>query len=386
MGEQSGEFALIDTFLRPFGLARDGARGKDKARQVVRGPGDDCAQVKVSKGHTLVATTDAIVEGVHFDRALHPYPASTLRWARAAGHKALAVNLSDLAAAGAKPLGFLCALGVPKTDDAERIARVLAEGMAPLARQQCPLVGGNVTKSPVWSLTITALGEAKAPLTRAGGKPGDALVLVGRVGGPALGLKLLREKSPKVMAGGGREAPIDAGAGVPEVTFEDDDGRESGDKSNETLAVDALLTPRPLAHIGQLAAKAGPARAHAAIDVSDGLLQDLTHLLRASRCDAVVELQSIPLHYALESLVEGALVDTPDALAYALTGGEDYALLLAMPAAHAEKFVQKLAKMGEIAAVIGKLMKPSPQGPRVQLTSHGAPVAPALPPGFDHLR
>ena len=154
------------------------------------GPGDDCAVLRPSAGRLLVATTDALVEGVHFDLSLSS--------ARDAGHKALAVNLSDLAAAGARPRWFLCALGVPRTPHSRgaavfATARALAGGMAALARESgMALVGGNVAGADRWSLTVTALGEAAAPLSRRGARPGDALVLAGQVGAAALGLRLLR--------------------------------------------------------------------------------------------------------------------------------------------------------------------------------------------------
>src|SRR5690242_3632360 len=107
----AGEVALIDAFLRPFGFARDGGKGPG----VIAGPGDDCAVVQPTRGLKLIVKTDEVVEGVHFT-----FP----RFSPAdVGHKALAVNLSDLAAAGARPRWFVCALGVPRQRDAVRTAR-----------------------------------------------------------------------------------------------------------------------------------------------------------------------------------------------------------------------------------------------------------------------
>ena len=160
------EFELIDAFLAPFGGGE--------------GVGSDCAALSVRPGHQLVGTTDALVEGVHFDlRRFTPEDV---------GHKALAVNLSDLAAAGAKPRWFLCALGVPRRG--ATLAPRMARGMAALARRSgCAIVGGNVTRSRDWSLTITALGEARRALTRWGARPGDALAVIGSLGDAAAGLR-----------------------------------------------------------------------------------------------------------------------------------------------------------------------------------------------------
>src|SRR5205807_468146 len=170
--ELSTEFELIEEFLKPF----------PRGRAVAIGPGSDCAALSVAPGMQLVATTDAVVEGVHFD--LRRFSPEDVGW------KALAVNLSDLAAAGARPRWFLCALAVPRTSRTTQIARRISRGMAPLARQSgCALVGGNVTRASEWSVTITALGEARRPLSRDGARPGDALVVVGSLGDAAAGLR-----------------------------------------------------------------------------------------------------------------------------------------------------------------------------------------------------
>ena len=308
-----GEFALISSFLKPFGGRPDLGAG------VLVGPGSDCAVMKVSPGQQLVVTTDAAFEGVHFDLGLSA--------PEDAGHKALAMNLSDLAAAGARPRWFLCALGVPAgaLRPSEQAAR-FARGMAALARRhQIALVGGNVTSALQWSLTITALGEARRPLTRAGGKPGDALVVVGRLGGAALGLRELRAGAPSRRAA-------------------------------------AQLRPVPLCDAGLVAAR----YASASIDVSDGLLADLGHLLKASRCGARLDAEALPL--------------SPRAtLPQALTGGEDYALLLAVSP---RRLPALLAALREPVAVVGSLER----NPGLRVVSHGAPLALPEERGWDHLR
>ena len=122
------------------------------------------------------------ISNVHFD--LRRFAPEDVGW------KALAVNLSDLAAAGAKPRWFLCALGIPRSARAMQVAQRMARGMAPLARRfGCALVGGNVTSAAQWSLTITALGEARRPMMRSGARPGDALLVAGKLGDAAAGLR-----------------------------------------------------------------------------------------------------------------------------------------------------------------------------------------------------
>jgi thiamine-monophosphate kinase len=168
-----GEFSLIERFLAEFPRAR-----------VPLGPGDDCAVLAPTKG-PLCVTTDAVVEEVHFTRA-HFSPEDI-------GHKALAVNLSDLAAMGATPRWFLCALALPRDFPQAQLRRI-ARGMSALAREhRIALVGGNFTSARELSLTITAAGELRRPaLTRAGGRPGDLLYMSGTLGEARLGLLQLQ--------------------------------------------------------------------------------------------------------------------------------------------------------------------------------------------------
>jgi thiamine-monophosphate kinase len=266
----------------------------------------------------LVATTDAVVERVHFD--LQRFSPEEVGW------KALAVNLSDLAAAGARPRWFLCALGVPKSGRTGQVVRGISRGMAPLAKKfGCALVGGNVSRASDWSVTITALGEARRPLSRAGARPGDALVVVGALGDAAAGLRL--NPSP--------------------------------------VATRAQRRPTPLVREGQVAA----AQASAAIDVSDGFLQDLRHLCKESGVGSVVECSALPLGKAARAL--------PDGMELALGGGEDYALLLSVPRRKLPALCKKL-RFAEVGRIV--------RGRGIQLTELGRPRALPRQVGFDHLR
>lgn len=295
------ESEFIAAFLAPFGGGE--------------GVGSDCAAVRVGRGLKLVATTDAIVQDVHF--TLPGFSPEDVGW------KALAVNLSDLAAAGARPRWFLCALGVPKSPRALQLAARMAKGMAGLARRfGCALVGGNVSRSKDWSLTITALGEARRPLMRTGARPGDALVVVGKLGDAAAGLR----------------------------------GSRGG--------LSAQRRPLPLVAEGVAAARF----ASASIDVSDGFLRDLGHLCAQSRCGAVVELSDLPVGRAARSRRDG--------LELALTGGEDYALLYAVPQRNLEALRRAVA-----CAVVGRISRER----RICLLQDGVAWRSPATTGFDHL-
>ncbi|HEY2028661.1 MAG TPA: thiamine-phosphate kinase [Myxococcales bacterium] len=334
-GEPLDEEGLIARFLAPF----------PKGERVVIGPGSDCAAVTVARGQKLVSTTDAVVEGVHFD----------WRWfsPEQVGHKALAVNLSDLAAAGAQPRWFLCALGIPRRDtaavsgaaaDISGRAQGIARGMAKLARRfGCALIGGNVTSAREWSITITALGESPRPLSRTGAKPGDAIVVCGKVGAAAAGLRALRES---------RAASVKT---QPRI------GAAQSGKSSARPRTAALAQqmPEPLLSAG-LSARGV---ASAAIDVSDGFLRDLQRLCDASGAGAEVDCDLLPL---------GPSATLDDAL----TGGEDYALVFAVPP-------RRLARLAGVDCVqVGRFA-----GPRgIRLTQSGRPRALPARAGFDHLR
>jgi thiamine-monophosphate kinase len=283
---------------------------------------------------TLVATTDAALDGVHFDlkhslpRGLQRPPARGLSRSAAtcAGWKALAMNLSDLAAAGATPRWFLCALGVPARaeKDLQRVARERAFGMAPLAKRSgIALVGGNIARAQQWSLTITALGEATNPLSRAGASAGDQLLLVGALGAAALGLQLLEARATKLSA-------------------------------DERACVIAQLRPTPQLEAGRIAAPF----ASAAIDISDGLLQDLGHLCERSGVGAVIDCDALPRSPAVRA-VEALDTETTGShpFARALSGGEDYALLLAVPKARAAKLRSALQASQLEAHRIGELTR-----------------------------
>ena len=308
-----GEFTLIERFLSLFPRAK-----------VPVGPGDDCAVLAPGKGAQCI-TMDAVVEDVHFTRA-HFTPEDI-------GHKALAVNLSDLAAMGARPRWFLCALALPR-DVPRRALLGLARGMSALAVEHgIALVGGNFTAARELSVTITAAGELRtSPITRSGGRPGDVLYVSGTLGDARLGLRHLQE------------------------------GRR------RSSAILRQKRPTPRVALGRLAARF----ASAGLDISDGLAQDLGHLCLASGTGAELGLSLLPLSPAVRAALgpQGALA-----------GGEDYELLLAIPPARTSAFERACGRAGERVTRIGRLTG-GPPGLIRELGGRSLD----LPVGFDHFR
>lgn len=235
------------------------------------GVGDDAAVLSLPAGSQLVVSTDSSVEDVHFRRA----------WMTPAeiGERAATAALSDLAAMAAIPAGVLLALALPGDWDAALLD--LARGVgAACARAGCPIVGGNLTRARELSLTLTVLGHAERPLHRAGAQAGDRVVVTGRLGGPGAALDAL-------LAGRTPPPPHRARFVAPAARI-----REA----------------RWLAARG----------AHAAIDISDGLLADATHLARASEVTLALDLALVP---RMEDVSAEA----------AAASGEEYELLVVMP-------------------------------------------------------
>jgi thiamine-monophosphate kinase len=287
------EFELIAAFTRALPLTGEG---------VVLGPGDDAALLRPPRGEELVATVDAVEEGVHFDARFAP---SDIGW------KALAVNLSDLAAMGARPLWALVALGVPPGTAPARLAGV-ARGLGACARRfGVAVAGGNVTRAPGLSLTVTVVGSVKRgkALRRAGAKPGDAVLVSGTLGEAALGLE---PGAPPSLARRQRR-------------------------------------PEPRLALG----RALVGLATAAIDVSDGLVQDLGHVCDASRVGASLRLAELPLSAAYRRRTAGR----DDPWKPALSGGEDYELCVTVPGPRVRRALDAARAVGVPLSVVGTITR-----------------------------
>ena len=322
------EFKLIDAFVAAAGVSP----------RAPAGPGDDAALIRRPRGQTCL-TVDALVDGVHFRRAT-----SRLQ---DVGHKALAVNLSDLAAMGARPLWALVALGIPR-GFSTGAARALGAGFGLLARQSgTALVGGNVTRSPGLSLTVTLGGEIAhgRALLRSGARPGDLLWVSGTLGDARLGLALL-------------ERPRGAEA------------RRLG--PHPRLARGALerqRRPSPRLVLG----RALVGVASACIDVSDGLVQDAGHVAQASRVALHLALEDLPCSAALVAACPSPL----ERARMAASGGEDYELLFTAPRSRTTAVRRLARRLGLPLTLVGEVRR----GRGV----HVVGASPGALRGFDHL-
>ena len=278
------ESELITRFFRSCGAQR---------RDVALGVGDDAALLECPAGAQLVATTDTVVAGVHFPTGV---PAA------AVGHRALAVNLSDLAAMGARPAWALLALTLPEAD--ERWLAEFAAGFGELARaHSVALVGGDTTRGPL-TVTVQLLGHVPQgrALTRAGGRAGDLLFVSG--------------------------SPGDAGAGLAI-----EQGRLSAPAEAVPYLRERFLLPTPRVALGERLRE----HARACIDVSDGLLGDAGKLAAASGVGLEIAFAELPVSRALLQALG------PEAArGLALTAGDDYELLFAVEPARAVELEREL--------------------------------------------
>jgi thiamine-monophosphate kinase len=289
------------------------------------GVGDDCALLRPDAGLELAVTTDMLVEGRHFLPKADP---------RSLGHKALAVNLSDLAAIGAAPKWALLAIGLPSADETW-LSGFAAGFFALAARHGVDLIGGDTTRAPQITITITAMGEVpqSVALFRAGARPGDDLWVSGELGGAALGLV------------------------HPEIAE----------------AAKRLHEPEPRVELGERLRGV----ANAAIDISDGLAGDVGHILERSRVGAVIEYPLIPKSSAFRK------IENPDLERdCVLSGGDDYELLFTAASARradvealSRELSLPLTRIGAIQSGDARLTVLDAKGKAMQVK-----------PAFDHFR
>jgi len=294
---------------------------------------DDAAAIVPPAGCDLVLTVDGIVGGVHF---FPDDPADLV------AKKALRVNLSDLAAKGARPLGFLLTLALPKGTRDAWLGRFAAGLGADARRYDCSLLGGDTvrTRGPV-TISIAAFGAVPRGqmVRRAGARAGDRVLVTGTIGDAALGLLIRGD------AGQGKRWRLDR-------------------RAQEQLTMRYLL-PRPRNAV----ADAVRAHASAAMDVSDGLAGDLAKLCKASGVSAEIEVARVPLSRAARS----ALARQPALIATILTGGDDYELLVTVPPRKAAALRKAAAAAGVAVADIGRLV--AGKGAARFLGAGGKPLA-----------
>jgi len=292
-GAPLSEFDLIRRFFtRP-------------ARKAVLGVGDDCALIEGRPGHHLAISTDMLVSGRHFFPDVAP---------RALGHKALAVNLSDLAAMGAEPRAFTLALALPEADP-DWLGE-LAAGMLALADAHgCELIGGDTTRGPL-TLSLTVLGDVPAgmALRRDAARPGDDIWISGTLGDARLALGDCRGEWL-----------------LPEPDF--------------TQVRPRMDTPLPRVALGM----ALRGVAHAALDISDGLLGDLGHILERSQAGALLDVDALPRSAVLAEQPEARQRECT------LAGGDDYELCFTAPAGAREEIAAIGARLGLPLTRVGNI-------------------------------
>jgi thiamine-monophosphate kinase len=299
-----GEFGLIDLLAEMADAPRDNRAAS--WRQLLIGIGDDAAAWQCT-GSVQVATVDSLVQGVHF-------PAEVASWSDL-GWKALAVNLSDIAAMGALPRYGLVALTLPGDTEVASVTE-LYRGLLELAQTYgVAVIGGNISRAPLLSITITVLGETGPDnilLTRGAARVGDLIAVTGSLGAAAAGLKMV-----------------------------------TGNLKFDPLTAEALrrafYRPNPRVGEGRLLVESG---VKTAIDLSDGLVADLEHVCRASQLGARIELDQVPV----AAMVREHFGE--QALELALTGGEDYEMLFT---ASTEVIAAVKAKAACPVTVVGQI-------------------------------
>jgi thiamine-monophosphate kinase len=279
-----GEFGLISRFQ---------SRLKYRSPQVIKGIGDDCAVLSLDNGNYQVLTTDALVETVHFNLKTHT--PEQLGW------KTMAVNISDIAAMGGQPKFAVITVGIPKTIPVDFLDRFYKGLNQASQKYKVALVGGDTVASPKHLfINLTLLGETrkKKVFTRSGARPGDKIYVTGTLGDSALGLKIL--ESPRK--------------------------KWTGSEILQKKLIQRHLKPEPRVEVASWLAKS-KYRVTSMIDISDGLTQDLGHILKAGKVGAELWESAIPIS---KPLAKYSFINGLPALELALEGGEDYELLFTL--------------------------------------------------------
>jgi thiamine-monophosphate kinase len=314
---------------------------------VLLASGDDAALLDASGSHLLVATCDAQVEGIHFIRGVATY--------EEIGHKALAVNLSDIAAMGAVPRWALISLLIPGELEMSDLDQVYAGMRALAGRYSVAVVGGNISfTSGPFCIDVTLLGTVSRDIvvTRSGARPGDLILVTGTLGTAAAGVLW------SVLA--------------PDPALISLLSPETRERTRQ-----AMVAPLPAVAEGRAIAASGAATAM--IDISDGLAQDLWHICRSSQVGAILEAERLPVDRPAQ---EVARIYGKDSLELALQGGEDYVLLVTAREESVGTVLDAIQGAGGVSQVIGRVVDPS-EGMRLQMAD--GEVRPLQPQGWDHL-
>jgi thiamine-monophosphate kinase len=325
-----GEFGLID-LIRTMG-ARYETPGRSPWREILMGIGDDAAAWE-SGNRIQLATTDTLVQGIHFDLGL-------ISWEEL-GWKAVAVNLSDIAAMGGIPKYALLSLALPGQLEVDDISKLI-NSMTHLAKEfGTAVVGGNVSSAPNIVITVTIIGCSKGRtiLERSTASPGEQIAVTGYVGLSAAGLEMLKGK-----------------------TITDPHARD--------ILRTAHFKPMPRVKEGQILIEQG---VRTAIDISDGLIADLDHICESSKVNGKINVEQLPVHSVLTA-------HFPNHQELALSGGEDYELLFTAEQATIVRVRQALNCPVTVIGDVTDEKLPT----RVTVIDNGANIIPYKKGGWDH--
>jgi thiamine-monophosphate kinase len=337
-----GEFGLIGHLRSVLGESNDDS--------VLAGISDDAAVYRIDDERVHVLTTDAMIEGIHFDRTFMPM--------EHLGFKAISINVSDIVAMNAEPRYATVTLGVPQQVPVEALGQ-LYEGIAQACRAYgMTVVGGDTTAAHQFTLSVSVVGEAHEEdiVYRSGAQPGDVLCVTGDLGASFAGLKALVENREQLQEKG-------------EENFQ-----PNLDRFNYVIQRH-LAPPAQLKAIRDWAEHG--IRPHALIDISDGLASEVNHICEASGVGALVHSDKLPL---AQETMEAAKHFGEDVDVYALFGGEDYELLFALP----EEELDKLSDLPSDAFFVVGTVTEKDEGVLIEQPS--GETVPLRPGGFDHFR
>jgi thiamine-monophosphate kinase len=304
------------------------------------GIGDDCAVLAPTAGQQLLVSTDMVTEGRHFTLDALP------EWI---AQKALAVNLSDLAACGATPRAFFLSIGLPKALANDEWLAPFAQSLHSLASKYgCTLAGGDTTRSEELTISITVLGESPTPLLRSGAQQDDMLWVSGTLGDAALGLAINNGAYESLKLSEPQRAHI----------------RQR------------LHTPSPRVKLGV----ALRGLASSCMDVSDGIAGDLHHILKASDVDATVDIDALPLSAELQLAKRSGI----NVLPLVLSGGDDYELLFTAPANQRQAVLDAAASVGVAVTAIGRMTECEGVVPALHFCNDAGQIIQYSGKGYQH--
>lgn len=334
---QLGEFGLLQRIRRKVPA---------RSVNVPVGLGDDAAVLRITPHRDLIVTTDMFVEAVDFDPAYGSF--------RQIGYKALAANLSDVAAMGGRPFAFLVGLAVPGRTSVRAVDEIY-HGMLSLARlHRVALIGGDTSASPKGMLiTVAVLGEIEPgrAITRSGARAGDRIYVTGSLGDSRAGLEILKKRKKR---------------------------KNLKSPAGESYLIHRHFFPAPRVAFGRLLGHRGWATAM--IDLSDGLASDLRHLCEAGQVGARLESDRLPVSAALAAHARRLGRSAPD---YALRGGEDFELLFAVREKNAAAVEAAAKRMGLSVTPVGAIV---PKRRGITVIGQGGREVPLTLKGYEHFR